>query len=71
MMGTTPEQAAAGLVAAGADYAIRLGHASGPGAAAHLRASVPTAGFLPFPRQGPLLTWRPLADATPAPAIGS
>ena len=53
----------------GADYAIRLGHASGPGAAAHLRASVPTAGFLPFPRQGPLLTWRPLADATPAPGL--
>ena len=34
-----------------------------------LRAFVPHAGFLPFPRQGPLLTWRPLADRAPVPAL--
>jgi GNAT superfamily N-acetyltransferase len=39
----------------GADYAIRVG-------APNLRA-----GYVPFPRQGPLLTWRPLADAAPPP----
>jgi GNAT superfamily N-acetyltransferase len=49
-----------GLVArgTGADYAIRVGRPL-------LRA-----GFLPFPRQGPILTYRPLADAAPAPALG-
>ena len=53
----------------GADYAIRLGHASGPGVPGRLRALAPHAGFLPFPRQGPLLTWRALADTAPAPAL--
>ena len=44
----------------GADYAIRIGR---PGTA------VPRAGFVPFPRQGPLLTYRPLADASAPPAL--
>ena len=34
----------------GADYAIRVGR------------PMPRAGYVPFPRQGPILTWRPLAD---------
>jgi hypothetical protein len=42
----------------GADYAVRVGRPL-------LRA-----GFIPFPRQGPLLTWRPLADRSAAPARG-
>lgn len=42
----------------GADYAIRVGRPL-------LRA-----GFLPFPRQGPILTYRPMADPAPAPALG-
>jgi GNAT superfamily N-acetyltransferase len=42
----------------GADYAIRVGRPL-------LRA-----GYVPFPRQGPILTWRPLADRTPAPSLG-
>jgi GNAT superfamily N-acetyltransferase len=41
----------------GADYAIRVGRPL-------LRA-----GFVPFPRQGPILTYRPLADTAPAPAL--
>ena len=40
-----------------ADYAIRVGR------------PMPAAGFLPFPRQGPILTWRPLADRAPAPRL--
>jgi GNAT superfamily N-acetyltransferase len=39
--------------ATGADYALRVG---GP---------VLGAGFVPLPRQGPILTWRTLADAPP------
>ncbi|MDQ1481827.1 MAG: hypothetical protein QOI44_2688 [Actinomycetota bacterium] len=42
----------------GADYAIRVGRAS-------IRA-----GYVPFPRQGPILTWRPLADQARPPALG-
>ena len=42
----------------GADYAIRIGAPDGSGR---------DAGFLPFPRQGPLLTWRPLADSSAPP----
>jgi hypothetical protein len=42
----------------GADYAIRVGRAS-------IRA-----GYVPFPRQGPILTWRPLADRARPPALG-
>jgi hypothetical protein len=42
----------------GADYAIRVGRPS-------LRA-----GYVPFPRQGPILTWRPLADQARPPALG-
>jgi GNAT superfamily N-acetyltransferase len=42
----------------GADYAIRLG------------APLPRIGFLPFPRQGPILTLRPLADRSAAPGLG-
>jgi hypothetical protein len=41
----------------GADYVVRLGRAT------------PVGGFLPLPRQGPILTWRALdttADAPPA-----
>ena len=53
----------------GADYAIRLGATCGSSPADRLRALLPTAGFLPFPRQGPLLTWRPLADAAPVPTL--
>ncbi len=41
----------------GADYAIRVGRPL-------LRA-----GYVPFPRQGPILTWRPLADPTPPPPL--
>ena len=41
----------------GADYAIRLG------------APLPRVGFVPFPRQGPILTWRPLADRSAPPAL--
>jgi hypothetical protein len=53
--------AARGLVRAvarqtGADYAIQVGRPE-------LRS-----GFVPFPRQGPLLTWRILADQSPPPA---
>ena len=40
-----------------ADYAIRLGRPM-------LRG-----GYLPFPRQGPILTWRPLADPAAAPPL--
>lgn len=39
----------------GADYAVRVGRPM-------LRA-----GYVPFPRQGPILTWRPLADVSPPP----
>jgi GNAT superfamily N-acetyltransferase len=39
----------------GADYAIQVGRP-------RLRS-----GFVPFPRQGPLLTWRALADHSPPP----
>jgi hypothetical protein len=45
---------------AAADYAIRVGRTD----ARTLRA-----GFVPFPRQGPILTWRPLADRSAAPAL--
>lgn len=41
----------------GADYAIRVGR------------PMPRAGYVPFPRQGPILTWRPLADPAPAPQL--
>jgi GNAT superfamily N-acetyltransferase len=49
-----------GLVAhrTGADYAIRVGRPS-------LRA-----GYVPVPRPGPILTWRPLAERTRPPALG-
>lgn len=48
-----------GLVAreSGADYAIRVGR------------PMPRARFLPLPRQGPILTWRPLADQAPPPRL--
>ena len=48
-----------GLVAreTGADYAIRVGR------------PIPRAGYLPFPRQGPILTWRPLADPASPPRL--
>jgi GNAT superfamily N-acetyltransferase len=39
----------------GADYVVRLGRAS------------PAAGFLPLPRQGPILTWRALATIASEP----
>ncbi len=42
----------------GADYAIRVGRPL-------LRA-----GYLPFPKQGPILTYRPLADTAAAPTLG-
>jgi GNAT superfamily N-acetyltransferase len=42
----------------GADYAVRVGRPL-------LRA-----GFVPFPRQGPVLTWRPLADRSAPPTRG-
>jgi GNAT superfamily N-acetyltransferase len=42
----------------GADYAIKLGR------------PLPRAGYFPLPRQGPILTWRPLADTTPVPELG-
>jgi hypothetical protein len=42
----------------GADYAVRVGRPL-------LRA-----GFVPFPRQGPVLTWRPLADPSIPPTRG-
>ncbi len=45
---------------AGADYVIRLGR---PGVAR------PTGGFVPLPRQGPVLTYRPLADGAPPPTL--
>jgi GNAT superfamily N-acetyltransferase len=41
----------------GADYTIRVGRPM-------LRA-----GYLPLPRQGPILTWRPLADPAPVPDL--
>ena len=41
----------------GADYAVRVGRPT-------LRA-----GYVPFPRQGPILTWRPLADPSAPPAL--
>jgi hypothetical protein len=44
----------------GADYAIRIGPAS---------RFVPRGGYLPFPRQGPVLTWRPLADPSAPPSL--
>jgi len=44
----------------GADYAIRIDGTA---------RLVPHAGYLPFPGQGPVLTWRPLADASPAPSL--
>jgi GNAT superfamily N-acetyltransferase len=40
-----------------ADYAVRVG-----------RPVLP-AGYVPFPRQGPILTWRPLADRSPTPQL--
>jgi GNAT superfamily N-acetyltransferase len=43
--------------AAAADYAVRVG-----------RPDV-RAGYMPFPRQGPILTWRPLADRAAPPAL--
>ena len=52
-----------------ADYAIRLRGADGPGAANRVRALVPRSGFVPFPKQGPLLTWRPLADTAAPPGL--
>ena len=42
--------------AAGADYAIRLG-GGGPAGA----------GYLPLPRQGPILTWRALTEQVQPP----
>jgi GNAT superfamily N-acetyltransferase len=44
----------------GADYGIRI---SGT------RRVGPDAGYIPFPRQGPVLTWRPLADSSAPPAL--
>ena len=41
----------------GADYAIRVGR------------PLPRSGYVPFPRQGPILTWRPLADTAAPPAL--
>ncbi len=41
----------------GADYAVRLG-----------RPAV-RAGYVSFPRQGPILTWRPLADTAAPPGL--
>lgn len=46
--------------AAGADYAIALGPA------APMRT-----GYLPFPQQGPVLTWRSVTDPPPAPSLGA
>jgi len=43
-----------------ADYAIRVGRTG---------AATVRAGYLPFPRQGPILTWRPLADASAPPGL--
>jgi hypothetical protein len=40
----------------GADYAVRLG-----------APSPPAGGFLPLPGQGPLVTWRALAQPQPVP----
>jgi hypothetical protein len=40
----------------GADYAVRLGD-----------PPPPAGGFLPLPRQGPLVTWRALAQIAPVP----
>ena len=45
---------------AGADYVIRLGRAG---------RMLPTDGFVPLPRHGPVLTYRPLADASPPPRL--
>ena len=45
---------------AGADYVIRLGRAS---------RMLPAHGFVPLPRHGPVLTYRPLADASPPPSL--
>ena len=45
----------------GADYGIRI---SGDGT-----DRGPSAGYIPFPRQGPVLTWRPLADSTAPPGL--
>jgi GNAT superfamily N-acetyltransferase len=50
----------------GADYAIRV---RGTDEAGGLGRILPGAGFIPFPRQGPLLTWRALADRSVAPAL--
>jgi GNAT superfamily N-acetyltransferase len=44
----------------GADYAIRIDRTS---------RFVPQAGYLPFPGQGPVLTWRPLADSSAPPSL--
>jgi hypothetical protein len=41
----------------GADYAVRVGR------------PVVRAGYVPFPRQGPILTWRPLADPSAPPQL--
>jgi hypothetical protein len=43
----------------GADYAIRIDRTS----------RFAQGGYLPFPRQGPVLTWRPLADPSPPPSL--
>jgi GNAT superfamily N-acetyltransferase len=45
---------------AGADYVIRLGRAG---------RMLPAHGFVPLPRHGPVLTYRPLADASPPPSL--
>jgi hypothetical protein len=45
----------------GADYAIRIRDRG---------RNIPQAGYIPFPRQGPILTWRPLADTSAPPALG-
>jgi hypothetical protein len=45
---------------AGADYVIRLGRAG---------RILPADGFVPLPRHGPVLTYRPLADGSPPPTL--
>ena len=64
----------------GCDRAARRGGRAAPAAPAgrktdrrrlrdRRRSATPRAGFLPFPRQGPILTWRRLADQSAPPRL--
>lgn len=58
-----------GAAAARRQLLARVARETGADYAIHVGRPLLRAGYVPFPRQGPILTWRPLADPTPPPAL--